>query len=381
MSSEISGIHQGGLVARYRKHMNMSQQDLADAMHVSLRTVQRLEKEAVIEDLNRRRFLVALLGIPATYMGLNIQQQAIDEALFLFNDDPMTFLEDMVANRWKTHLMGGPLSASQGLERFVKEVETFSQKMQGKQWHHRAHVQLCMVYQLWASVAGDMMLYDKSRFFYQKAFSVAKELNDVELMASIRVREGVLFMRKEEPLKAITHLQNALELVNGQGLYHLRGNTLAMLSEAYAKSNQSQACWRSVGLAENALQQRSQVKERNYRIFSPSLVAAHKGVDALLLRDYDRAIALIDKGLKTYNPTLTPGRARLLARKAEAYYGKREIEDCCLIAHEALDLAKAVGASNTITRLQNLHVSLSQSPWKKEPGVIHLGIALTADTQ
>jgi transcriptional regulator with XRE-family HTH domain len=42
----LSGIvirHQGQLVAQYRKALKWSQQDLADALGVSLRTVQRLE--------------------------------------------------------------------------------------------------------------------------------------------------------------------------------------------------------------------------------------------------------------------------------------------------------------------------------------------------
>ncbi len=94
------------------------------------------------------------------------------------------------------------------------------------------------------------------------------------------------------------------------------------------------------------------------------------------LHDYERAISLFDKSLTTYNPTLTPGRARLLARKAEAYYGLGEIDSCVTLAEEALTLAHSVGASNTITRVRDLHVSLTLSPWKKERSVARLGALL-----
>src|SRR6267142_5971033 len=107
--------HHGKLVAEYRGYKKMSQEALADAMKVSLRTVQRWEKEAVIRDQGRRQLLAALLSIPVAYMGLDDEQEEkvtkkIETPLFLFNDDPMSFVEDMVAHRWQTHLMGGPLS-------------------------------------------------------------------------------------------------------------------------------------------------------------------------------------------------------------------------------------------------------------------------------
>ncbi|HLZ64186.1 MAG TPA: helix-turn-helix transcriptional regulator [Ktedonosporobacter sp.] len=374
---QVEPKHEGRLIAQYREAAGLSQQKLAEYMQVSVHTVQRMEKEVKIKDLYRRRLLVALLGIPVAYLRLDQEEQKGEEKwLLLLNDDPMSFVEDMVANRWKTHLMGGPLSAAHGLGRMVKEVEGFTQNAQGKEWHQRANVQLCMAYQLQASVVGDMMRYDQALKTYKQAFAVARELNDVELQASIRVREAVVFMRKDEPLTAITHLDDGLDLITGQGFPHLRGNMLALLSEAYAKAQRPQECWRNIGLAERVLEQDGSLKERSHRAFNPAWVVAHKGVDALLLNDYDRALKLIDKSLKMYNPTLTPGRARLLARKAEAYYGLNEIDDCTAVAEEALMLSYSVGASNTITRVKSLHATLAQSRWGREPGVARLGAVI-----
>jgi DNA-binding XRE family transcriptional regulator len=75
-SVQVEQRHQGKLVAQYRKAANMSQSKLAEYMDVSAHTVQRLEKEAVMKDLDRRRFLVALPGIPAASMGLGEEQQS-----------------------------------------------------------------------------------------------------------------------------------------------------------------------------------------------------------------------------------------------------------------------------------------------------------------
>ena len=372
-------IHQGQIVAKYRKAMKWSQQDLAEALDISLRTVQRMEQAPMIEDQERRAFLVKLLGIPAALMALDKAGGTFDQKIqLLFNDDPMSFLEDIVATRWQTHLMGGPFNAARGLDRVVKEVAHFEQKMRGKAWHQRALVQLCLIYQLQGSVISDMMQYDQALEVYQLAFTAAQELDDVELMAAIRVRQGIVFMRQEQPLRAIDHFADGQRRIEGYGYPQLRGNILTILSEAHAKAQQSQECWRVIGMAEGALEQRASRQERSYRECSPSFILAHKGVDALLLKDYDRALRLLEKSLRGVNPTQIPAHARLLARKAEAYNGLRLISECVITAEQALTLAQSVGASNTITRLKNLHTALDSSQWKKEPGVRRLGALLAA---
>jgi tetratricopeptide (TPR) repeat protein len=377
--AQVEDWHQGQLVAQYRKAAGWSQSMLAECLHVSVHTVQRMEREAMIKDPERRRLLVALLGIPALYMKIDGEQLAQQANVLLFNDDPMSSIEDMIDNRWKLHLMGGPLSAFRGLDRTVRGVENFAKEMRGKAWHQRAHTQLCMAYQLRGSVQGDMLQYDKALASYQQAFNVARELQDNELQAAVQVRQAIVFMRQEQPLTAAEYLNGALDLINGEGLPLLRGNILTIRSEAYAKAQRSQEAWRSIGLAERVLEQAPLVRERSHRSFNAALVAAHKGVDALLLGDYRRALALIERSLKTYNPTFTPGRARLLARQAEAYYSLQEIDNCTLIAEEALTLAQTVGASNTVVRIRNLYATLAQSRWKKEPAVVRLGALTSAN--
>lgn len=375
--NERSTPHQGQLVAQYRKAMKWSQQDLADALGVSLRTVQRLEQTPMIEDINRRAFLVKLLGIPAALMALEHSSVFSGKQVnLMLNDDPMSFLEDIVATRWNMHLMGGPMNAAHGLERVVKEVAHFEQAVRGKAWHQRAMAQLCLVSQLKGSVAGDLMHYEQAFDSYTTAFATANELQDTELMAAIRVRQGILFMRQDQPVQAISYLEHGLRLVEGNGYPQLKGNILMLLSEAHAKAGQSYACWQMIGLAESTIEQRPVRQERSYRTCNSSAILAHKGVDALLLHDYDRALRLIEKSLKNYNPTQTPAHARFLTRKAEAYAGLHLIDECVSTAETALTLATSVGASNTLVRIHDLHTSLAQSSWKNEPGVRRLGAVL-----
>jgi hypothetical protein len=165
-------------------------------MSVSVHTVQRMEKQAVITNFERRQFLVAFLGIPAAYLQLDTdtQEQWAEHTVLLYNDDPMSFVEDMVNARWATFGMGGPRHTVRGLSRLVKAVESFVQGASERGWHRRAQTQLCIVYHLRALVEGDLLHHHQSLAWQQKAYAVAAELNDAELMAAAREGEGITFL-------------------------------------------------------------------------------------------------------------------------------------------------------------------------------------------
>ncbi|MBV9709255.1 MAG: hypothetical protein JO125_17810, partial [Chloroflexi bacterium] len=97
---------------------------------------------------------------------------------------------------------------------------------------------------------------------------------------------------------------------------------------------------------------------------------------AVILQDYDRALRLIDKSLKTYDPTRIPERARLIARQAEAYYGQGNVDYCTDTAKEAFTLATAVEIKNTLMRVKNLHAKLINDGCARERGTVELGIMI-----
>jgi transcriptional regulator with XRE-family HTH domain len=376
--TQLEPIHQGRIVAAYRQAANLSQQDLADFMGVSWDTVQRMEKHPVIKDVRKRQFLMAFLGIPAAYLQLdtNTQEQWAERATLLYNDDPMSFLEDTVNARWTTFSLGGPLHTARGLDRVVQEVEFFAQTVRERAWYRRAQTQLCMAYHLQALVEGDLLHHQQSLEWHHKAYAVASELNDAELMAAAREGEGITFLRKQQPREAIDYLEHARDLVQGKGLPLLRGGTLCILAEAHARAGQAQQCWRTLGLAEQVLQQTTKAQERTYTIFNAERLNAHKGIAAVILQDYERGLRLLDKSLKTYDPTRVPEKARLIARQAEAYYGRSDVDYCTDTAKQAFTLAAAVEGKSTLMRVKNLHTKLIQNGWARERGTIELGMLI-----
>jgi tetratricopeptide (TPR) repeat protein len=379
-SVRAGSIHQGQIIAQYRDAMHWTQQRLADELGVDLRTVQRMEQRPMIKSLKRRQFLVELLGIPAVLMALENEKPRLHAISLMFNDDPMAYLENAMTLRFEAQQIGGTRSASQGLPMWMTEVTQFVKESQGTGWHTRALAVFSMSYLLQGTIARSMNLdYSTAHQSFQKAHRIAQEIDDSELQALALFRSGVTYINADQPYEAITSLKGALHTINGYGYPYLKGHILKLLSEAYAKSQQPQECWRNVGLAENTLSQLASQRERSIfiqREFSIASVTAQKGVDAAFLHDYDRAINLIDKGLAHVKPTFIPTRARLTIQKAEAYFGLGEIDFCLMHAEESFTMARSTGSNKTISRVKHLHTGLMQSKWKNEPGVRCLGALL-----
>jgi hypothetical protein len=91
------------------------------------------------------------------------------------------------------------------------------------------------------------------------------------------------------------------------------------------------------------------------------------------MQDYTHALDLLDKGLNNYTPSLLRGRARLIAQKAEAYYGLGYINESVSTALDAFEIAHTIGSQKTMARVHNLYTQLKQSPYGKERSVLQLG--------
>mgnify|MGYP001348979074 CR=1 FL=1 len=369
--------HQGQVVAQYRRAKNWSQEDLAEALRVDVRTVQRMEQQQMIKSIERRKLLVGLLGIPLALMGLESEQELTKRISLAINHDRMSFFENELAARWDLYHTGGTLRAGRNLDLWISEITEFARESQGTGWHERSLALLVMSYQLQICTARDMLDFTQAHKASQKAYQIAKELDDPELIASTLAHDGIAYLQQDRPLDAIKYLNGGLKNVHYAGLSGLRSYILQAVSEAYAKAKLPQESWQSIGLAERALEQRDPRQERGKTHLFASSTLAQKGINAVLLEDYDRALSLIDKGLTSYNPTFVRGRARLFSQKAEALYGSGSIDESVVTAEEAIMLARSVGSNKTIARVQTLHSTLSQSRWRKERSIARLGALLS----
>ncbi|SRR5579875_1043842 len=370
-------IAHGQIVAQYRKRKHWTQEQLAAALRLDKRTVQRIESQEVISSDERRRLLIGVLGIPAELLNVEEQRHQIEEVHLTFNPDHMVFFEAEFVTRWEMFHYGGTTRAARGLDIWTQEIARFAAEARDTAWRDRAFSLLAMSYQLQNNAYRDLQIYERAHQAYRQAVKVAKALDNPELIASAMAREGVTLIQEDRPEEAISCLQSALEPIRNVGLFHLKGYILQALSEAYAKTQQAQLCWQTIGLAERALERADATEEMSRAMVNLATITAQKGVDAVLLKDSDRAITLIERSLKTYDPSSVRSRSRLLAQKAEAYGDLGLIDACIATAEDALTLARSVGSQKTVSRVKQLHSKLANSRARTQPGVARLGALLT----
>lgn len=294
--------------------------------------------------------------------------------LSLVNEDTIIRLESDIRSRWQHYYTDGAIYVLNGLEAKLHEIATVTKAAEGISWQKRLHILLSLGYQLLSCVHRDLMNYRQSHIAYQQAYDVARSLDDIELMASALARCGVTLNQQGKAQEAIIYFTSALNILDSAPYVSLHGNIYQGLSEAYAKANQATESRNTSDKAEKYLTFTDFEPERSLiRGSTVASIKAQRGVNSVLLKDHRDAIIQIDESLKTYDPSLKRGRARLLAQKAEAYYGLNVLDACIINGEEALNLALDSGSSKVLASLKTLHSHLSQSSWGKEPSVVEFG--------
>jgi transcriptional regulator with XRE-family HTH domain len=372
--------HHGQTIAAYRARQGMTQEDLAEELLMHPRSVQKLESKAMVRSMQRRWFLVGLLGIPATFLDLEGTPPWDERTTLAVNQDTMSFFESELDLRWQVLNTAGYAVAANGLSLWIDKSVEFVRSASGTPWHRRACGLLSMSYQLQGTIAREGLQFDLARSAFELAYTAAKEVNDVEMMAATRVRQGQISRVDpsiNDPIEATKYFQATLDLIKDKPFPKLHGNTLQALAEASAQAQEKQDAWRSIGLAERIVG-REDSNERSRIKFDNSTVAAWKGVCALYLGEYDRSNRLIGKALKDYNPLWVSGRARFLMHQARALAGNGEIDESIAKAEEAAKLAGVIKNQRTVGAVRNFHQDLTQSRWQREAGIKRLGAIIAA---
>ena len=300
-------------------------------------------------------------------LGVERQQMLTDDLFAAWKHD--------LAERWDLYYTVGSMYACSGLDLKLEELERSVRIAEGTHQSIQILTLLTMGHQLQSCVLRDRMDYKQAHLFYQKAFDLARTLEDQDLTVAALAREGVTLIQQEKPQEAILYLVSALNILDGADSSILRGYILQGLSEAYARAGQACESWRSIEEAEKY--PTGQVQEWSFiRGVTLASLTAQKGVNAVLLGEYQQALTYIDEGLKIYDPALHRGYARLLMQKAEACFGLGMVDMCVHLAQEAFLLAKNTGSHRIRAKAQVLHKRLYQSSWGKDASVVQFGMTL-----
>src|SRR5713226_6724214 len=200
-----SAIIFGELLKRFRKDYDYTQAETAKQPGYSEETIKSWEQGRRFPAREEVARLAKLMELDAQEVKRAIQLERSQTQLYkasdkrIFNDDRLAFIENELLTRWDVYRTGGSRFAYRGLDMWVNAVENVALEAQGSIWYHRALASLSMSYQLMGSIGSDLMVYSQAHASYRKAFKVAEQIQDRELMAAALAHRGVTCIQQRRP--------------------------------------------------------------------------------------------------------------------------------------------------------------------------------------
>jgi transcriptional regulator with XRE-family HTH domain len=189
--------HHGKIVKYYRCAMinqprGWTQEQLAEAMGVSTRWVQEIERMEFIQDINRRKALAIVLGIPAAL--LNIDEKLSERGIGLLKPVMLKGFEDSIQSRWQLYYSSSNQATREGL---IDQIEMLEQlaDIGGVDERRLARI-LSQHYQLAGNLARDDFKYRRARNYLRDALDFAREAQSPDLIATSVTRHAVVLLRQ-----------------------------------------------------------------------------------------------------------------------------------------------------------------------------------------
>ncbi len=198
--------HMGQVIAHYRKKRGWTQESLAIALGVSKKTVEDLEGPKGMNgpDLERRKTLVKLLGIPPallaldwriqTLAGLSNTSDEIEQNRALLEEDAFTLYKQILVLGWGCLSNGrGDILHTHSIDACLPTLQRITRKTPEKEpWLEL----LCNFYQISMRVAQHSMKPERAVADANEAVKLANSIESVELQASALYRRSVMYLEQ-----------------------------------------------------------------------------------------------------------------------------------------------------------------------------------------
>jgi transcriptional regulator with XRE-family HTH domain len=379
---EVMG-HHGNTVRYYRcvvmnPPRGWTQEQLAEAMSVSTRWVQEIERMEYIQDIHRRKALAIVLGIPAALLNIETLERFSERTTIRLKPAMLKSLERGMQSRWHAYYSSSNQVTEEGLLEQIEVLEQLADNSGGDS-KHIARI-LATSYQLAGTLARDNFKYSRAKKYFRDALDFAKESESPDLVATSVARHALVLLRQERKDDALLLYSEAANLAKrAQPL--VRAYVSSGLAEALARKGQPDACYRQLDLAERLLHQAGAGSPEDdlagVRLTIQSL-QDDRGECYVLSGQPWKGIAYLQAAEMLLPTHLSRNHCRLLMQQAEAYLAACEPDTCVGYAIEGLRIARELGSVGNINWASEIHDKLLSSAWKNEPVVGRLGAAIVA---
>jgi len=236
--------------------------------------------------------------------------------------------------------------------------------------------------QLAAWVALDLGEHGCADAYYRFAAGAAGQAGDAPLHAYVLGQMALARMGYTP--KAPDDARGALELLGRANGLAERGPSVstrawlaAATAEAYAVLGDRRVTLATLEVAERALDGARPAEEPAWiAFFDHAALDRWRGVCLVRLGQSDAAEAALSSALGRYGASFVRARAGALTELATTHVQRQEIDQACVLAGQALDVAEATKSYRNVRRVVDLRRQLA--PWRDSPAVRDLDERLLA---
>ncbi len=307
----------------YRATYDLTQEKLANELHIDVRTLRRYENgETIFTDIRELKRLVTILGVEPESMGIAgslsfpfIPEQ-MDEAI-----DRVWSLAKETRNREALALSGNLLREADAQTRTENPV--FLQRLT-RIYQTAGHI---------TSITSRTATVYIALQYYQKMESVARLLNDQTLLNIALTYQGDILRRIGNVPEAVTYLEAARDTTPQAGV-DARGNSMQLLGRAYLQANNVSGFERALREAEELSYALDPGMKSTYGFYCLGTVYEEYGKSYIKLGQTQLALDYLDRAEHNL-PSTKLWKIMLMTARAMALVHGGEIKSGVGLAVEA----------------------------------------------
>ncbi len=395
--------HMGQVIACYRLKRGLrTQQDLAIALSCSKRTIEELEGTANMnapDSVERRQVLARLLKIPPALLALDWRfmvyentnpdnETTFTDVTQLLQDDTFTLYQNILIMGRGYLYNGGPNYLANIVDESLNKLLVVVQHTPGierEPWQEM----LCRYYQLSTSFALRRVDKKQSLLYARRAIDVARELENIPLIASGYYRRIRVSLDLRKAAKSVTERQRYLEQAKGDvqtALQYieqvgpiLRGNMYLIAAEVFALDSNDisirKQCEKWQDKAATIVYRNEEDEDDTYLKLNATGLHHEKAKTMLQFGQFRDAHNELITAKKTLEADLLTWHINLYLTEANIYKAQKDFEGSAASGIEAYKIVKVVQSPKDEVEVKKLFVDLKNLE-KSNPYVCNLGVTI-----